>query len=72
MRLLKVILAVAILGGLLAAFSTAKPQYASKEHKKCADCHAGNPTDKKFTDMGQYYKDHNHCLDGYKAPPPKA
>ena len=71
MRLLKVILAVALLGGLLAALSTAKPQYASKEHKKCADCHVGSPTSKKFTAMGQYYKDHNHSLEGYTAPAAK-
>ena len=71
MKLLKVVLATAVLGGVLSVMSTAKPQYAAKEHKKCADCHVGPPADKKFTDMGQYYKDHNHCLDGYKAPPPK-
>jgi hypothetical protein len=71
MKLLKVMLAVAVLGGVLSMMSAAKPQYASKEHKKCADCHVGNPADKKFTAMGQYYKDHDHSLEGYKAPQPK-
>jgi len=72
MKLLKVILAVAVFVGALSMLSIAKPQYATKEHKKCADCHVGNPGDKKFTPMGQYYKDHDHSLDGYKAPQPKA
>ena len=71
MKLLKVALAVAFFGGLLSMMSIAMPQYATKEHKKCADCHVGTPTTKKFTAMGQYYKDHNHCLDGYTAPPKK-
>jgi hypothetical protein len=71
MKVLRVIPAAAVFGGLLVALSTATPQYASKEHKKCADCHAGSPAQKKFTDMGQYYKDHNHSLEGYKAPEKK-
>lgn len=70
MKLLKVVLAVAIFVSALSMIATAKPQYATKEHKKCADCHVGSPAGKKFTAMGQYYKDHNHCLDGYQAPPP--
>ena len=71
MKLLKVILAVAVFGGALSMMSTAKPQYAAKEHKKCADCHIGAPAKMKLTTMGQYYKDHNHSLDGYQAPPPR-
>ena len=71
MKLFKVVLAVAVLGGALSMMATAKPQYATKEGKKCVDCHVGSPTSKKFTAMGQYYKDHNHCLEGYQAPPTK-
>jgi hypothetical protein len=72
MKLFKVVLAIAVFGVMLATISAAKPQYATKEHKKCVDCHVGNPADKKLTAMGQYYKDHNHSLEGYKAPQPKA
>ena len=72
MRLLKVLLSVAVFGGVLSMMSSAKPQYATKEHKKCADWHVGSPADKKFTAMGQYYKDHNHSLEGYQAPGPKS
>jgi len=71
MKLLKVVLAVAVLGGALSMMATAKPEYAKKESKKCADCHVGSPATKKFTAMGQYYKDHNHSLEGYQAPDKK-
>jgi hypothetical protein len=72
MKLFKVVLAVAVFGSILSMMATAKPQYATKEHKKCVDCHVGSPTSKKFTAMGQYYKDHDHSLVGYKAPGPKS
>jgi len=71
MKLLKVVFAVAVLGSMLSMMATAKPGYSKKEGKKCADCHVGSPTTKKFTDMGQYYKDHNHSLEGYQAPAAK-
>jgi hypothetical protein len=66
MKLLKILLASAVLSAVLISFSTAKPEYAKKESKKCVECHeGGNP--KKLNAMGQYYKDHNHSLEGYKA-----
>ena len=71
MKLFKVVLAVAVFGSILSMTATAKPEYAQKTGKKCVDCHVGSPTSKKFTAMGQYYKDHNHSLEGYQAPPPK-
>ena len=71
MKLLRAVLAAAVFGSILSMMSTAKPEYAKKEGKKCVDCHVGSPASKKFTAMGQYYKDHNHCLDGYQAPPKK-
>jgi hypothetical protein len=70
MKLLKILLAAAIVSGMFLTLASARPQYAKKEGKKCVDCHeGGNP--KKFTPMGQYYKDHNHSLEGYKAPEKK-
>ena len=66
MKLIRLTLAVVVVAGVLASLTMAKPEYAKKEGKKCVDCHeGGNP--KKFTAMGQYYKDHNHSLEGYKA-----
>jgi hypothetical protein len=70
MQLLKLFVAAALVSGILLTVANAKPDYAKKENKKCVDCHeGGNP--KKFTSMGQYYKDHNHSLEGYKAPEKK-
>jgi len=70
MKLFKLLLAAAILSGTVLTLAPAKPDYAKKEGKKCTDCHeGGNP--KKLTPMGQYYKDHNHSLEGYKAPEKK-
>ena len=67
MRLLKVLVALAILSGSLLTLATAKPEYAKKEGKACTFCHvkAGS---KELTDAGKYYKEHNHSLEGYKAP----
>jgi hypothetical protein len=66
MKVLKLLLAGAVLSAVPVTFSTAKPDFAKKESKKCVDCHeGGNP--KKLNAMGQHYKDHNHSLEGYKA-----
>jgi cytochrome c553 len=76
MRLLKLALPSAILmAGFLvcttASYGTA--EYAKKEKKSCTFCHAKMVADKaemakNQTDAGKYYKEHNHSLDGYKAP----
>jgi hypothetical protein len=51
-------------------FSLGKPEYAKKENQKCTFCHPAGKM-KELTDAGQYYKDHNHSLEGYKAPDAK-
>lgn len=76
MRTLKLAVPAAILmtGFLLcttASYGT--PEYAKKEKKTCTFCHEKMSTDKAVmaknqTDAGKYYKDHNHSMDGYKAP----
>jgi len=64
------LLVIVIFGVLLVPLGKARPEYAKKTGKKCADCHVhGNP--KELTDMGKYYKEHNHSLDGYKDPEKK-
>jgi len=65
MRLLKILIAFAILSGSLVTLATAKPEYAKKEGKKCTFCHtkAGS---KELNDAGKYYQAHNHSLEGYK------
>ncbi len=66
MKLFRLLLAASLLSVVLVAFSTAKPEYSKKEgNMKCTECHeGGNP--KKLTAKGQYYKEHNHSLEGYK------
>ena len=72
MRLLKVLIAISISCGFLLTLATAKPEYAKKEGKPCTFCHLkmGPPEvmSKGLTDAGKYYKEHNHSLEGYKAP----
>jgi len=48
-------------------FGMSKPEYAKKEGKACTFCHPPGKM-KELTPAGQYYKDHNHSLEGYKAP----
>jgi len=61
------VFAIGVFGVALLPFGQARPQYAKATGKKCVDCHVnGNP--KVLTDMGKYYKEHNHSLEGYKAP----
>jgi hypothetical protein len=61
------ILAIVAFSAAMLPLGLARPEYAKKEGKKCTDCHVnGNP--KQLTDMGKYYKEHNHSLKGYKAP----
>jgi hypothetical protein len=56
-----------LVAGLLfnSAASFAKPAYAKKEAKTCTFCHvkAGS---KDLNAAGNYYKDHNYSLEGFK------
>jgi len=59
------IFVIAAFCAVIAPLGHAKPEYAKATGKKCVDCHVkGNP--KELTDMGKYYKEHNHSLEGYK------
>jgi len=75
MRLLKVLIAISISCGFLLTLATAKMEYAKKEGKPCTFCHAKveskEAMPKNLTDAGKYYKEHNHSLEGYKAPAKK-
>ncbi len=74
MRAMKLIVpAVILAAGFVVCTSVTygKAEYAKKESKKCVDCHGKVSADKdamnkNLTDMGKYYKDHDHSLDGYK------
>jgi hypothetical protein len=67
MKKLLGLLAIVAFCAAIVPLGHAKPEYAKKEGKKCAECHVhGNP--KQLTDMGTYYKEHDHSLKGYEAP----
>jgi hypothetical protein len=61
------ILAIGAFAAAMLPLGHARPQYAKATGKKCVDCHVnGNP--KELTEMGKYYKAHDHSLKGYKGP----
>jgi hypothetical protein len=72
MRALKLILPAALLmtGFLVCTTSSYGTQdYAKKEKKSCTFCHgkieAKDAMPKNLNDAGNYYKTHDHKLDGY-------
>ena len=67
MKKLKALIAITICCAALLPLVTAKPEYAKKEGKACTFCHVKMGS-KELNDAGKYYKEHNHSLEGYKAP----
>ncbi len=59
---------ILFMGGLWIGLkpSYAKPEYSKTEKKSCVFCHVAAGK-KELNEAGNYYKDHNHSLDGYKA-----
>ena len=68
MKLLRVFFALVMFGGAMLMLANAKPEYGKKEKKACTFCHPAGKM-KELTDAGKYYKEHNHSLEGYTAPP---
>ena len=50
---------------LSTSLSHAKPAYSTKEKKSCTFCHVKQGS-KELNDAGNYYKEHNHSLEGFK------
>jgi hypothetical protein len=67
MKIIRTLLLIVFAVGIAIQFSSGKAEYAKKENKPCTFCHPAGKF-KELTDAGQYYKDHNHSLEGYKAP----
>lgn len=67
MRKLKALIAILVSSVGLLPLAIAKPEYAKKEGKACTFCHVKMGS-KELNDAGKYYKEHNHSLEGYKAP----
>ncbi len=67
MEKLKALIAIIVTSVALLPLAMAKPEYAKKEGKVCTFCHVKMGS-KELNDAGKYYKEHNHSLEGYKAP----
>ncbi len=67
MKLIRTVFLVGFAIAVALPFSMGKAEYAKKEGKACTFCHPPGKF-KELTDAGQYYKDHSHSLEGYKAP----
>ena len=67
MKLIQSFLLMLVALFVAASIGMGKAEFAKKEGKACTFCH---PTGKfkELTDAGKYYKEHNHSLEGYKAP----
>ena len=70
MKLIRTILLIMLAFMVILPFGMGKAEYAKKEGKKCDYCHPPGKF-KELTPAGQYYKDHNHSLEGYKEPASK-
>jgi hypothetical protein len=70
MKLTQTILLIVLATIIAIPFSMGKPEYGKKEGKACTFCHPPGKF-KELNDAGKYYKDHNHSLEGYKAPDAK-
>jgi len=68
MKVMKWLLAIAILCGSFLHDGDGKPEYSKKEGKACTFCHVKLGS-KELTAAGQYYQEHNHSLVGYQAAP---
>jgi hypothetical protein len=66
MKFLQTFLLITLAAFIAVPFSSGKPEYAKKEGKACTFCHPAGKF-KELTAAGQYYKDHDHSLEGYKA-----
>ena len=67
MRLIRTLFLLTIALFIAASLGMGTADYAKKEGKVCTFCHPAGKF-KELTDAGKYYKEHNHSLEGYKAP----
>jgi hypothetical protein len=65
MKLIRTILLITLAFFIALPFTMGKADYGKKEGKACTFCHPAGKF-KELTVAGQYYKDHNHSLEGYK------
>ena len=67
MKLVKISVMVVFAVAMILPLGVGTVAYGKKEGKACTFCHPAGKF-KELTPAGQYYKDHNHSLEGYKPP----
>ena len=67
MKVVRALLLATLALFIAASLGLGKAEYAKKEGKSCTFCHPNGKV-KELTDAGKYYKEHDHSLEGYKAP----
>ncbi len=70
MKIVRSLLLLSIAVMIAVSIGMSKAEYSKKEGKPCTFCHPPGKF-KELNDAGKYYKDHNHSLEGYKAPEKK-
>ena len=70
MKLIQTSFLILVAALLAVSLGVGKPEFSKKEGKACTFCHPPGKF-KELNDAGKYYKDHNHSLEGYKAPESK-
>jgi len=67
MKIVRSLLLLSLAAFVAVSIGMGKAEYSKKEGKACTFCHPAGKF-KELTDAGKYYKEHNHSLEGYKAP----
>lgn len=70
MKFVRSLLLLSVAAVIAISIGMGKAEYSKKEGKACTFCHPPGKF-KELTDAGKYYKEHNHSLEGYKAPEKK-
>jgi hypothetical protein len=70
MKIVRSLLLLGLAAFIAVSIGMGKAEYSKKEGKACTFCHPPGKF-KELTDAGKYYKEHNHSLEGYKAPEKK-
>lgn len=70
MKIVRSLLLLSVAAVIAVSIGMGKAEYSKKEGKACTFCHPPGKF-KELTDAGKYYKEHNHSLEGYKAPEKK-
>ena len=70
MKIIRSLFLLTVAAFIAVSMGMSKAEYAKKEGKPCTFCHPPGKF-KELTDAGKYYKDHDHSLEGYKAPEEK-